>query len=415
MEKMNIYKLATVWLTRVALIRVTWQDRPMNNAPSSTNAQYPCLTLDLGLIEANVRSVTQLCTAQGISVAGVVKGAGGFVPVAAAMVRGGVSSLASSRLPQLRALRAAMRPQADHVGASGIPSSLPLGLLRIPGPGEIDEAVALADWSLQSDPTALGLMAEAAGKSGRHHGVVLMLDLGDLREGWFDEDELFEQALRVERDLTALHLRGIGTNLGCYGSILPAADNLGRLVALARRIEAAIGRSLDVVSGGATTSLPLLLRGGMPAGITELRIGEAVLCAGDLPRFHGVSVPGVRMDAFTLRARIIELRKKPSLPVGERFIDAFGERPVYEDRGTRMHLLLGVGKRDFGSHGYLVPRDNRIHVIGSSSDHLICEADEPCDDLRYGTVLEFDIMYGAMLFLCDGNPYINVEFSSDLP
>jgi len=377
----------------------------MTEALQPTKAHFPCLTIDLDLIEANVRSVTGLCSARGIRVAGVVKGAGGLVPVAKAMVRGGVSSLASSRLSQLKALREASLSTAN----------LPLGLLRIPAPGEIDSVVALADWSLQSDSSALGLMAEAARKAKRRHGVVLMLDLGDLREGWFDEDELFGQALRVEHELTSLHLRGIGTNLGCYGSILPTADNLGRLVALARRIGAAIGRPLEVVSGGATTSLPLLLRGGMPAGVNELRIGEAVLCAGDLPRFHGVSVPGVRIDAFTLRAEIIEARVKPSLPVGERFIDAFGERPVYEDRGARMHLLLGMGKRDFGSHGYLVPRDSRIHVIGSSSDHLICEADEPCGDLRYGSILEFDLMYGAMLFLCDGNPYVNVEFKSDLP
>lgn len=382
----------------------------MSSVHSNTEARFPRLTIRLGLIEANVRAVTDLCAAHGISVAGVVKGAGGLAPVAAAMVRGGVASLASSRLLQLASLREAGRDRA-----TGIPANLPLGLLRVPAPGEIEAVAALADWSLQSDSAALGLLDEAAGRAGRRHGVVLMLDLGDLREGWFDEDELFAQALRVERDLASLHLRGIGTNLGCYGSILPTADNLGRLAALARRIEAAIGRPLEVVSGGATTSLPLLLRGGMPAGVNELRIGEAVLCAGDLPRFHGVSVPGVRIDAFTLRAEIIEARKKPSLPVGERFIDAFGERPEYEDRGTRTHLLLGMGKRDFGSHGYLVPRDGRIHVIGSSSDHLICEADEPCGDLRYGTVLEFDLMYGAMLFLCDGNPYIDVEFESDLP
>lgn len=387
----------------------------MTEAHLKTQAQFPRLAIDLDLIEANVRSVTDLCSAQGMHVAGVVKGAGGLVPVAAAMIRGGVSSLASSRLGQLRTLRIASLSKANSGGAAGIPADLPLGLLRIPAPSEIDDVVALADWSLQSDSTALGLLADSAGRAGRRHGVVLMLDLGDLREGWFDEDELFGQALRVEHELTSLHLRGIGTNLGCYGSILPTEDNLGRLVALARRIEAAIGRPLEVVSGGATTSLPLLLRGGMPSGITELRIGEAVLCAGDLPRFHGVSVPGVRIDAFTLRAEIIEMRAKPSLPIGERFIDAFGERPEYEDRGTRMHLLLGMGKRDFGSHGYLVPRDPRIHVIGSSSDHLICEADEPCGDLRYGTILEFDLLYGAMLFLCDGNPYINVEFKSDLP
>jgi len=378
----------------------------MNEASTGNRATFPCLTIDLNQIETNVRSVTALCKTQGIHVAGVVKGAGGLLPVAAAMIRGGVASLASSRLAQLRALRG---------DAPGIPSGLSLGLLRIPAPSEIETVVALADWSLQSESTALMLMAAAAEKAGRRHGVVLMLDLGDLREGWFDEDELFDQAVHVERDLVSLHLRGIGTNLGCYGSILPTADNLCRLVALARRIEAAIGRPLEVVSGGATTSLPLLLRGGMPAGITELRIGEAVLCAGDLPRFHGVSVPGVRIDAFTLRAEIIEARFKPSLPVGERFIDAFGERPVYEDRGIRMHLLVGLGKRDFGGHGYLVPRDPRIHVIGSSSDHLICEADEPCGDLQYGTMLEFDLLYGAMLFLSDGNPYINIEFKSNLP
>lgn len=377
--------------------------------------QFPCLNINLSLIQANVNSVTSLCSSQGISVTGVLKGAGGLVPVAAAMVRGGVSSLASSRLIQLSAIREASLAGVTRGGGTGLPSGLSLGLLRIPAPSEIETVVTLADWSLQSDSTALALMAAAAEKAGRRHGVVLMLDLGDLREGWFDEDELFEQAVHVESDLTALHLRGIGTNLGCYGSILPTEDNLGRLVALAHRIEAAIGRPLEVVSGGATTSLPLLLRGGMPTGITELRIGEAVLCAGDLPRFHGVSVPGVRIDAFTLRAEIIEARSKPSLPVGERFIDAFGERPVYKDRGTRMHLLVGLGKRDFGSHGYLVPRDPRIHVIGSSSDHLICEADEPSGDLRYGTVLEFDLLYGAMLFLCDDNPYVNVVFESDLP
>jgi predicted amino acid racemase len=96
--------------------------------------------------------------------------------------------------------------------------------------------------------------------------------------------------------------------------------------------------------------------------------------------------------------------------VGERFIDAFGNKPVYEDRGERTRLLLAVGKRDIGSHEHLLPRDARIHVIGSSSDHLICEADEPCADLRYGSVLDFDLLYGAMLFLSDSDPCVNVEY-----
>lgn len=364
------------------------------------NARYPRLTIDLAAVEANVRAITSICASSGIRMAGVVKGAGGLAPVAAAMARGGCSSLASSRLPQLRTLRA-----AGH----GQPDGLPLGLLRIPGPSEITEAIAVADWSLQSDEMALGLMEAEAARAGRTHGVVLMLDLGDLREGWFDENELFTQALHVEHSMPGLSLRGIGTNLGCYGSILPTESNLGRLVALARRIEAALGRPLEVISGGATSSLPLLLRGRMPAGINELRIGEAALCARDLPLSYRVYIPGVRSDAFTLQAEIVEIRKKPSLPVGERFIAAFGNKPDYKDRGTRTHLLLAMGRRDIGSHEYLLPRDGRVHIVGSSSDHLICEADEPCDDLRYGAVLEFDLLYGSMLFSSE-DPYVEVEY-----
>ncbi|MBN2874674.1 MAG: alanine racemase [Spirochaetales bacterium] len=364
--------------------------------------RYPRLSIDLGIIEENYRAINALCARSGIRLTGVVKGTGGRVPVARAMERGGCSSLASSRLKQLEALRSA---------GFGAPGGLPLGLLRVPGPSEIASAVELADWSLQSEVTALELTASAAMRAGRNHGVVLMADLGDLREGWFDLDELYDIALRVERSMPGLHLRGIGTNLGCYGSILPSPDNLGRLVGTARRIESAIGRHLDVVSGGATSTLPLLFAGGVPAGISELRIGEGALCVGDLPTFYRVEVPGVRRGAYTLSAEVVERRRKPSHPVGERFIDAFGNKPEYEDRGVRTRLLLAVGKRDFGSDGHLQPRDPRIHVIGSSSDHLIVEADEACDDLRYGSILDFDLLYGAMLFLSDDNPYVDVVYT----
>ena len=151
--------------------------------------RYPRLSINLGTIEANYRAVCALCADSGIRVTGVVKGAGGLVPVAKAMVRGGCGALASSRTAHLEALRAA-----------GI--GVPLGLLRIPGSSELASAVAVADWSLQSSTEALKLAAAEAAvqaeRNGRVHGVVLMLDLGDLREGWFDDDGLFEAAVMVE-------------------------------------------------------------------------------------------------------------------------------------------------------------------------------------------------------------------------
>jgi len=364
--------------------------------------KYPTVEIDLAAVESNYAAVCRLCAAHGIRVVGVIKGAGGLRPVADAMMRGGCVSLASSRLAQIKKLR----------GLSGLDApGMSWGLLRIPGPGEIDEAVAVADWSLQSDPAALYLLAAAALRAGRRHGVTLMLDLGDLREGWYDDDSLLAEAIRVERTMPSLYLRGIGTNLGCYGSVLPSSKNLGRLVSVARRIEHAIGRALEVVSGGATSSLTALMNGTMPPGITELRIGEGALCAWDLPHFYGVTIPGISVNAFRLYAEIVELRSKPSYPEGELFIDAFGNKPVYEDRGTKTRVLLAVGKRDIGSHEYVVPRDPRVRVVGSSSDHLICEIDGPSDDLAYGSILEFNLSYGGMLFACDQNPYVEIHYT----
>ncbi|MDX9899202.1 MAG: alanine racemase [Spirochaetia bacterium] len=377
----------------------------MADTKGTLSGQYPRLCIDLGTIEANFRAIGVLCSPHGIALTGVVKGAGGMIPVAAAMVKGGCSTLASSRLAQLEILKDATRDLS-----SGLHPSLSLGLLRVPAPSEIDDVVAIADWSLQSDPCALEQTAQAARRAGKRHGVVLMRDLGDLREGWFDEEQLIAQAVGVERDMPSLHLRGIGTNLSCYGSILPSPDNLGSLIKTARSIESRIGRQLEVVSGGATTSLPLLLRGTMPLGISELRIGEAGLCARDMSHFYGLAIPGVREDAFTLTAELVEIRRKPSVPIGERLVDAFGNHPEYEQRGTRTRLLLAVGKRDFGNHEHLLPRDPRVRVIGSSSDHLICELDDSVSDIEYGSLLDFDLLYGAMLFLSDHNPYVKIEY-----
>lgn len=103
-----------------------------------------------------------------------------------------------------------------------------------------------------------------------------MQDLGDLREGYYNTAEFINTALWIEEDCKALNLKGIGTNLGCYGSIVPDAENLGTLVQIARQIEASIGRPLDWVSGGSTTTLPLIHDGSIVSGINHVRIGDAI-------------------------------------------------------------------------------------------------------------------------------------------
>lgn len=182
---------------------------------------------------------------------GVVKGFHALPAAAKVYEEVGVSSIASSRMDQLRGLKEA-----------GIRT--PLMLIRIPMPSEVEDVVTWSDISLNSECSVLRLLDEAARNKGKTHKVILMVDLGDLREGFWDWDELVAAALEVEHDLPNLELLGVGTNLGCYGSIQATPEKMHDLVAAAEQVEKAIGRKLEVISGGASSSLHMVLDGTMP-------------------------------------------------------------------------------------------------------------------------------------------------------
>ena len=232
-----------------------------------------------------------------------------------------------------------------------------------------------------------------------------MFDLGDLREGIFDENEFIKLAEYVENDLENIELYGVGTNIGCYGSIMPTEENLGRLCNIAETIESKINRRLEVISGGATSSLSLIIDGKIPKRVNNLRIGEGILLAEDLEKFWGYDMKNMHMDTFVLKAQIVEIKDKPTYPVGEIFIDAFGTKPTYEDNGIRKRALLAVGKQDFGLHDKLISQKQGVKIVGSSSDHLIVDI-EDCDvEIKVGDILDFLMFYPPMMYLT-GNPSI---------
>lgn len=89
-----------------------------------------------------------------------------------------------------------------------------------------------------------------AAKAGKFHEVIIMSDLGDLREGFWDEEELVDCAKVVEQELDNIILKGVGTNLGCYGSIKPTATKMNELISIAEHVEERIERKLELISGG---------------------------------------------------------------------------------------------------------------------------------------------------------------------
>lgn len=343
----------------------------------------PRLLVHLSNIRRNAKAVCALCNSSGISVAGVVKGACGALPVAKAVLAGGCVQLASSRLSQLEALRAAM-PEVSTL------------LIRMPLPEDAHRVVRSCDLSLNTEEHTLLALSAAAVQAGVTHGVILMYELGDLREGVIGREALVSLA-KVAENLPGLHLAGIGGTLNDIYGVSPSRENMAELVGAFHTVEEAIGRQLDILSGGSTTALPMLLKGELPAEINHLRVGEAILTGRDLPDLWGTQVPGCDCDTLTLEARIIEANTKPTRPWGVRSQNGFGEQPpLPPDRGERRRAILDMGRCDVGEASQLICPDG-VTVIGASSDHLVLDVQERCD-LQVGDHLCFRLFYQGMLY-----------------
>lgn len=356
---------------------------------------YPLLTVDTQKLQHNVKIVADNCRKCGIQIAGVIKGFNGIPDAAEAFIKAGCKQLATSRMDQIIELK------EKGLNAQFL-------LVRVPMISESEEVAYYADLSLQSEIKVLEAVNEACEKFGKKHGVILMADLGDLREGFWDKDEMVEAAAYVEENLKNLELKGVGTNLGCYGSIKPTIDKMEDLIAVAERIEGKIGRKLEIISGGATSSYPIVLDGKMPERINHLRIGEGIILAYDLKEIWGLNMDDMYQDVFSLKAEVIEIKDKPTHPVGEIFIDCFGMQPTYEDRGVRKRALLATGKLDYALSDKIFPRTEGVEVIGDSSDHCILDIEDCQEKMCVGDVLEFDLSYPSLMYLSN-NRYVNIE------
>ncbi|MDO4486755.1 MAG: alanine/ornithine racemase family PLP-dependent enzyme [Bacillota bacterium] len=350
------------------------------------HSRNPKLVIDLSKLRFNISRIQRMCHDKGVEIAGVIKGCTGIPECAKQFEYAGCRFIASSRLEQLEPLK-----------EYGIQT--PLMMIRIPALTEVPDVIRITDISLNSEMEVLEALNKEAGRQDRNHKVILMADLGDLREGFWDKDEMLEAALKVENDMHNLTLAGVGTNLGCYGAIAPTPEKLQELVDIAEKIENEIGRELEFISGGATSSLPRIIEDNMPPRINMLRVGEGILLAKDLQDLWGYDMSYMHRDIFTLRAEVIEVKNKPTHPVGEIMFDAFGNKPEYEDRGIRKRALLGLGKVDYAFPEDLEPRMKGIKLLGASSDHTILDVEDAEYDVHVGDIIEFNLSYSTMVYV----------------
>lgn len=348
--------------------------------------KYPRLEINLKYLRENVKEVVDLCKKQNIDIVGVIKGTNGIPQCTKEFEKGGVKIIATSRLEQIR--------DAKLYGVDK-----PFMLLRSPMLSEVTEVVEEMDISLNSEMKVLEELNNEAKKQNKIHKVILMADLGDLREGFWDKKEMVDIAYEVEEKLSNLELLGVGTNLGCYGAIEATPEKLTELVDIAEEIELKIGRKLEYISGGATSSLMRVIDGNIPERINLLRVGEGILLAWDLDNFYGYDMSFLHQDIYTLKAEVIEVKNKPSHPVGKISIDAFGRTPVYEDRGMRKRAILGVGRVDYGNPVDLLPKEEGIEVIGASGDHTIIDIEDYEGEVKVGDIFSFGFNCASIIYI----------------
>ncbi len=352
--------------------------------------RFPALVINVESIRHNARVISGLLERRGMRFVGVAKGTVCHPDVVRAMLSGGAAAVGDSRIGNLMNLRA-----QGYEGETV--------LLRAPSPSSCKMAAEVADISLNSEVETVRLLGAAAIAAGKEHRVILMVDMGDLREGVLPADAP-GVALQMA-SVPGIRLVGVGTNWGCFGGVVPSPKSLGALVALKEETEGNLGFPLDIVSGGNSTAMKLVLDDTMPWGVTELRIGESVLLGLDAAERR--PVPGCRQDAFTLRAEVIEVLRKPSAPLGPTGQDAFGEIPEFVDKGIRRRAICAIGRQDIDPEG-LIPLISGISVQGASSDHLILDVEEVDTGIQVGQVLDFRPNYSALL-RASTSPFVRKE------
>lgn len=342
----------------------------------------PRLEVDLSKIQFNAKNIVSRCQSAGIEVTGVTKSFGAYYPIVKVFIESGIHCLADARMQNIRYLKR-MKTDAE------------LMLLRIPMLSEVKDLVSYGDMSVNSEIETIKAISKESCKQGKTHGIILMVDLGDLREGFWP-DEVMEAAKQC-RELPNIEVKGLATNYGCFGGVLPTVKNTAMLAELGKEVEKIVGYPMKMISVGGTVAFKLIENANMPAGITHLRIGEGITMGTDTTGFER-KINNTFQDAFTFISEIVELKEKPSVPIGDIGYDGFSETPVFVDKGMRKRAICAVGKQDLFIES-LSPKLPGIEILGASSDHMILDITDCQRELKVGDELEFGINWSNMLRL----------------
>jgi len=348
----------------------------------------PRIEISLEKIAHNARKLKELYASKGIYVIGVTKVVCGDPKIVNALVKSGINILADSRISNIKKMYDA-----------GIQAQF---LLLRTIYSQAEYVVLYAGISLNSELSVIKELSKYAVKQDTTHKIILMVELGDLREGIMPSDLI--KTVNEVLTLKGIELGGIGTNLACFGGIKPDDKKMGYLSLIAKDIEDKFKLKLEFISGGNSANYDWFMSTKDVGEINNLRLGESIFLGCET--LERKPIPGLFTDAFTLIAEVIESKIKPSLPYSDVHQDAFGNTPKFFDHGLIRRAILGVGLQDVLVPGLTPLLD--IDILGASSDHIIVDAKQI--DLKVGNTAKFKMNYGALLSAMT-SPYINKKYN----
>ncbi len=343
------------------------------------------VTIDLDALDHNLETVSRWVRGHEGSLTVVTKALCGHRETLQALFDLGVRSVADSRLSNL-----------ERLGEG--PTDLETWYLRPPHRSGIREVVARADISLNSELEVIRELGEEAVRQERMHGVVIMVELGDLREGLLPGTlvRVYEEIFELPR----IRVLGIGANLGCLSGAVPTVDEMMQLVLYRELLELKFQRALPLISAGTSAVMPLLLNGTLPRAVNHFRIGESILLGTD--PVSGQRLAGLRDDVVTVEAEVVELKEKRLVsPVETADVAPFSiaeadDEPVPGQRGYRALVTIGQVDTDVGS---LTPVHPRHSIAGASSDITVVNVGDAPEGIQIGDTLAFRPGYGAFVRL----------------
>lgn len=336
----------------------------------------PYLEINLSKIHGNAKKLIAMFEAKGIDITGVTKCALGEPRIANCLVSAGIVSLGDSRIQNIIRMKKAS-------------VKVPLSLIRSPSASEVRDVVTYADVSFNTELSVISKLSKIAIEQKKTHDIVLMVEMGDLREGILRQD--IEKTIEEVLKMKGVRMIGLGTNLACLNGVKPTQYNMDHLSRLAEIHERTYGIELQVISGGNSANFDWMLKHGNESKVNNVRLGEAILLGRET--LSRKPIDGLHLDAFSLVAEVIESKVKPSLPEGETGQDAFGNTPVFEDKGEMLRSIVAVGRQDVCVEGLTPMRG--VQILGASSDHIVLDTTKT--PLNVGDHMRFNLDYAALL------------------